>query len=123
MRVWEKQQALPYSLRQSHQANIVLWIRSQLGETDQVDAIFLHVQTGWKIVSVALVVAVIKAGKTRIMSASRRAIAVNAEKLAKSFRIVQKTIFYHIIVLSRTIFVFLLVTLPLNCNFPGLPDC
>lgn len=111
----------PHSLGQSHQAHIVLGIGTQLGQADQIDAISLDDETSWKVVSVALEVAVIKAGKEQNMSARLCAVASSTGKLAEALRIAQKTIIYHIIVLSRTIFVFLLVTLPLNCNSPGLP--
>lgn len=49
------------SLGVCQQANVVLGIRAQLRLSDQVDAILLHIHPGRKVVSIALIIAVIKA--------------------------------------------------------------
>lgn len=52
-----------YSLGQCHESHIVLGIGSQLGEAYKINAVFLNIQTGGKIVSIALIVAVVETKK------------------------------------------------------------
>lgn len=60
-------------LCECEETDVVLGIRSELGETHQVDAILLSVETSWKIVSVSLVVAVVEAENiAKLFSAESR---------------------------------------------------
>lgn len=47
-------------LCECEESNIILGIRSELGEADKIDSIFLSVKASGKIISISLVVAVVE---------------------------------------------------------------
>lgn len=52
---------LLYLLRKCKKSDVVLGIRADLSETNEIDSVLLSVETRWEIVTISLIVAVIKA--------------------------------------------------------------
>lgn len=57
--------ALLNLLGKCKQTDIVFGIRSQFGEANEIDAVFLGVKTGWKVIAVSLIVAVVETKKNK----------------------------------------------------------
>lgn len=100
-------------LGECEQPDVVLWVRPKLGETDEIDAVLLSIKTGWKIITVALVVAVVETKKMNLkllyfFAESRldfRRIFIENRTEGGNLHVAAKDkwITYQIIVLSSTI--------------------
>lgn len=54
-----------YILCQCKQTNIVFGIRAKLCEANEIYTVFLGIETGWKVITIALVIAVVEAAELK----------------------------------------------------------